>query len=254
MQSPYVRKRYPSKTIVVKKNNQFFSSAEQGDKKIKSSRVNKAIRKKGDFHDNQEQFQISKATQKAQHSSESESDSDESFQKSILSESSKSSVRSAKTIKSKSSKRQKNNIKDLTQNLIQQYQTILRKADSQMTQQKQEEIQQKMLDRIAEQATAQMYVQPYKDSQLCESDEENSDHLSQLFSDLANGNDKSDKSDNSIISLEVIQAQNYISNRSQKDIQSPGTPESSIQIPNVDLSIKIKQLSQVYKNNIQKYY
>ncbi|CAD8084276.1 unnamed protein product [Paramecium sonneborni] len=236
MQSPYVRKRYPSKTIVVKKNNQFFSSAEQGDKKIKSSRVNKAIRKKGDFHDNQEQFQISKATQKAQHSSESESDSDESFQKSILSESSKSSVRSAKTIKSKSSKRQKNNIKDLTQNLIQQYQTILRKADSQMTQQKQEEIQQKMLDRIAEQATAQMYVQPYKDSQLCESDEENSDHLSQLFSDLANGNDKSDKSDNSIISLEVIQAQNYISNRSQKDIQSPGTPESSIQIPNVDLS------------------
>ncbi|CAD8192000.1 unnamed protein product [Paramecium octaurelia] len=236
MQSPFPRKKYPSKTIVVRKNNQLFSSAEQGDKKLKSSRASKGTRRKGNVLDNQELFQVNKGTQKAQHSSESESDSDDSFQKSVLSESSKSSIRSAKTIKSKSSKRQKNNIKDLTQNLIQQYQTILRKADSQMTQQKQEEIQQKMLDRIAEQATAQMYVQPYKDNSEYESGEENSDHLSQLFSDLAKEDDKSDKSDNSIVSLEVIQAQNLITNRSVKDIQSPGTPESSIQIPNVDLS------------------
>ncbi|CAD8117020.1 unnamed protein product [Paramecium sonneborni] len=236
MQSQFIRRGIPSKTIVVKKNNQLFSSAEQGDKKIKQFRMKNSIRRKGDFNDNQEPFQISKATIKAQLSSESESDSDDSFQKSILSESSKSSIRSARTIKSKSSKRQNNNIKDLTQNLVQQYQTILRKADSQMTQQKQEEIQQKMLDRIAEQTTAQMYVQPYMESKQNESDEENSDHLSQLFSDLANEDDQSDKSDNSNISLEVIQTQNLITNRSNKDIQSPGTPQSSIQIPNEDIS------------------
>ncbi|CAD8190377.1 unnamed protein product [Paramecium pentaurelia] len=237
MQSPIARKKHPSKTFVIKKNTLLLQSADQGNKRQRSQRMSKSMRRRGNFLDKQEAFQINKFAAKLKHSSDSESDSDVSIGKSGKSESSESSIQSAKTIKSRSSKRIRGNLNQYTQDI---FSTIIRKTESQQDQQK-EEIQQKLFERMADKATAENYLlhqnleqfdQPFKRSNQFQKDDQDSEHLFEIFSNLSNEDKQSDNSDASI----QIQEDFDIQRIQQQKENSCHSPKMSIYTPIAEMS------------------
>ncbi|CAK56622.1 unnamed protein product (macronuclear) [Paramecium tetraurelia] len=237
MQSPIARKKHPSKTFVVKKNTQLFQSADHGNKRQKSQKMDKSSRRRGNFLDKQDAFQINKYAAKINHSSDSESDSDVSIGKSGKSESSESSIKSAKTIRPRSSKRIRGNLNQYTQDL---FSTIIRKTESQKDQQK-EEIQQKLFERMADKATAENYLlhqnlekfdQPFKRSNQFSKDGQDSEHSFEIFSNLSNEDKQSYNSDTSV-QIEEVQDQQRISQQRENSCHSL---KMSIQTPNAEFS------------------